>query len=432
MQLKVSHRSNISDFIEIELAGAKNALLHLLFASLLPETATVFYNVSTTLHDYHGVCDILSEIGAKVNQLDKSTVQVLPPSQMVDVIVPVKQTHKTRTSLMLLGALAKQVKSLKIGYPGGCSFSDQRPFDIHLQGLEALGAHIVVDEYSIYIESIEEKNAQFCLRYPSVGASINLMLYAALGKSQVVLENVALEPEVIEVASFLNQCGATIRLDHKHRRMFVTGMKRLSGVEFSIMYDRIQVMSYAALAYLHKTDVKVKYVSTKEYIARPLQLLKAIGAKWQFDAAKQELVFLGKSSHLRGASIVAKPYPDFPTDLQPIFAVMLSVAENGSSIVDTVYPERIKYVFELQKIGFPITYHDHMIHISPLNQTKLHGASMQSFDLRAGMALVMAASLCDQACLITKAQQVFRGYENLLENMSNFMHIAVDREYYEL
>ncbi len=334
---------------------------------------------------------------------------------------------------MLLGALSKQVKSLRIGYPGGCSFAEERPFDIHVDGLRALGAAVKVDEYHIEVTKTQEKNAEFRLKYPSVGASINLMLYAARGKSIVKLHNIALEPEVVEVASFVNQCGGKVRIDHKKRAMQINGSNMLKGVSFAVMYDRIQTMSYAALAYLHHLDVVVLGVSTKEYIDAPLKVLTKIGARWQFNAAKQSIQFFGSKSKLVKTKITAEPYPAFPTDLQPIFAVMLSAANGESSILDTVYPERVKYVAELQKIGFPILFDGKQIKITPLNQCKkpLTSATMKSFDLRAGMAVIMAASLCEKVCYITHAEQVFRGYERLLENMTHFMHIAVATEYYE-
>ena len=333
---------------------------------------------------------------------------------------------------MLLGVLAKRVKSLKIGYPGGCSFSDERPFDIHLDGLTALGASVMVSEYHVEIRHTRDVDAEFTLKYPSVGASINLMFYAATGKASVHLHNIALEPEVIEVASYLNQCGAMIRIDHNTRSMHIQGVSALSGVHFSVMYDRIQTMSYAALAYLHKVNVTVYGVSTKEYIDAPLKYLSQMGAKWQFDPARQSITFSGKGSVLEGARITARPYPDFPTDLQPIFAVMLSLAVSPSVICDTVYPERVKYVEELQKLGLPLALAQGTITVTPLNRKRnhLHAARLKSFDLRAGMALVMAASLSDQVCYITHAEQIFRGYENLLENMTHFMHITLSTEHY--
>ena len=430
MRLKVSKRKILSN-VEIHLTGAKNALLHLMFASLVANKSIKFSNAPMTLHDYKGVCSILNYLGVEVYEQAEATIEISADIQRQKLAVPLDYTKKTRTSLMLLGALVKKVDSLTIGYPGGCSFSDRRPFDIHLEGFKALGAKVTFDEYNITIEHIKEQDAQFTLRYPSVGASINLMLYAAYGKARVILHNVALEPEVIEVASFLNQCGANIGIDHHSRSIEIHGKTEFKAVDFRVMYDRIQTMTYAALAYLHQVDVKVFGVDTTEYIQAPLNELKILGARWQFDAAKQSITFLGQQSKLKGGlSIKAKPFPEFPTDLQPIFAVMLSRAKSHSCIEDTVYPERIKYVKELKKIGFPIelkqTKH---IKVAPLLKTQeLHASSMNSFDLRAGMAVVMAASLCSQVSIITNAQQVFRGYDHLLENMSHFMHIAIDKE----
>ncbi|WP_116963551.1 UDP-N-acetylglucosamine 1-carboxyvinyltransferase [Fastidiosibacter lacustris] len=426
MQLKVSKRHNLNNDVTIQLNGAKNALLHLLFASLLPNAKTVFNNVPTSLNDYLAVCDILKVIGAKVYEQSNTSVEITPPEKLSEIKVSTDYTRRTRTSLMLLGALAKKVSKLIIGYPGGCSFSDQRPFDIHLQGFEALGAKVYHDEYHIAIEYDTDKNTEYKLRYPSVGASINLMLYAAIGSAEVILHNIALEPEVIEVASFINQCGGWVRIDHNTRSMHIKGVVELIGVNFRIMYDRIQTMTYAALAYLHEVDVCIEGIDTKEYIDKPLRILNEMGAHWRFDPAKQQIYFCGKISKLKPIKVTAMPYPEFPTDMQPIFSVMCIKANGPSEITDTVYPERVKYVQELERLGFPISCYNNTIQINPNKSYRLHATTMKSYDLRAGMAVIMAASLLDQVCTITSAQQVFRGYQNLLENMTNFMHISID------
>lgn len=431
MELKVSRRSHLDD-VEIKLTGAKNALLHLLFASLLPTRKTVFSNVSTTLHDYHAVSDILHFVGAKLTKIDDQTVEITPTlKNNQHQIISLDYTKKTRTSLMLLGVLTKKVKKVTIGYPGGCSFSDQRPFDIHLDGFKALGAKVHVDEYHISVTHQCDQDSEFTMRYPSVGASINLMFFAVIGRAYISLHNIALEPEVIEVASYLNQCGGKIRIDHKTRSMHIEGVKKLNGVNFPVMYDRIQTMTYGALAYLHRINVSIIDVNTEEYITAPLKVLDAIGAKWQFNAAKQRITFLGRDSRLSGTKVIAKPYPNFPTDLQPIFAVMLACANKQSTVQDKVYPERVKYVRELQKLNFPIQFRENKILINPLKNHTLRAAAMESFDLRAGMAVVMAASMCSQVCTISNAQEVFRGYEHLLENLTHFMHIAMATEYFE-
>lgn len=424
MQIKVSKRHHLQE-VNIQLSGAKNALLHLLFASLLTEDTTTLTNVPSSLRDYHAVCDILLAIGARVDSMD-GIVAITAPQKISQIDVSSSYTRRTRTSLMLLGALAKKVGILSIGHPGGCSFSEQRPFDIHLHGFEALGARVTYDDYHITIEHIVDKEVEHTLRYPSVGASINLMLYAVLGSTEVTLHNIALEPEVIEVASFLNYAGAQIKIDHHQRIMSIKGVERLSGVNFRVMYDRIQTMTYAALAYLHQLDVCVEGVNTKEYIAKPLQVLKEMGAKWRFEPDKNRIYFQGRKSVLKPTRITAMPYPEFATDLQPVFAIMCVKAQGVSEITDTVYPERIKYVDELRKLNFPIEYHQGKIRIFGGEPHTLHAATMKSYDLRAGMAVVMGASLSDQVCTISSAEQIFRGYENLLENMTHFMHISID------
>lgn len=430
MQLQVSKRYHLHN-ADIKLSGAKNAVLHLLFASLLVEGTTIFENVPSGLHDYHAVCDILQEIGATIINVSKNTIAITAPKKIHKVSLSGCYTRKTRASLMLLGALAKRVNKLKIGYPGGCSFSEDRPFDIHLQALKALGANITYDNCHIAINYVIDRAVNYKLRYPSVGATINLMLYAAVGYVKIKIYNIALEPEVIEVAKFLNCSGAKIKIDFVNRIMHVEGVDKLLAVKFKIMYDRIQTMTYAALGYLHRLNVCIHGIDTEEYIKEPLKCLKEMGLKWSFDSENQCMYFYGKESKVNPVKIVAKPHPGFPTDLQPIFAVLCIMAHGVSEISDTVYPQRFKYVYELQKINFPIEYMGNgKVRVYGRKiYNLLHGnVYMKSYDLRAGMAVVMAASLSNQICTITAAEEIFRGYENLLENLTHFMHINVSYE----
>lgn len=423
MELLVSKKS-LKSPITIHMGGAKNALLHLIFAALIPKSSTSFSNVPTTLYDYVGAKSILNWLGVTVTELDQSNIVIHHADIEGEVNIPLEYTKKTRCSLMLLGALLKRKGKVRIGFPGGCSFSDRRPFDIHLEGLQALGAEINISDDAIEVVHIEDKDAVFAMRFPSVGATMNLLMYAVTGRATVVLENVAIEPEVVTLVEYLNKCGGRIEFDAEARRIEVMGVKALYGCDFRIIYDRIQTMTYVCLALMHKVDVNILGIDSLTQIQTPLDLLESAGAEYFYDAEQQQLSFFGSRSKLKGVNIVAEPYPAFPTDLQPIFSAMLLTAEGSSRVKDLVYPERVKYIDELRLMGAPIEVNNGVIEIKPL-MSHLVSASMKSYDLRAGMACLMLGSLCDESSTITQAQQIFRGYDHMIENMSHFMQVKV-------
>ncbi|AIT09263.1 UDP-N-acetylglucosamine 1-carboxyvinyltransferase [Candidatus Francisella endociliophora] len=426
--VRVRKLDKIADEITINISGAKNALLHLIFASLIPDSKTKFTNVPTTLLDYKGAKEILESVGAKV--VEKGENVSIDTSGITTDMLELcgDMTSKTRCSLMLLGSMLKRKGRVKIGFPGGCSFSEKRPFDIHLTGLEALGAEVKLADDHIEVSYKEEKNAEFRMAFPSVGATMNLVMYAVIGNSQVILENVALEPEVVSLIDYLNKCGANIDFDLESRKIKILGVARLSGCEFEIIYDRIQAMTYAAMAYLYKTNVTITNINTQDTynIKKPLEKLTNAGAKWEYDKDAQQIKFFGKNSNIKGVDIIAAPFPHFPTDLQPIYAVMLLMANSSSTIQDTVYPERINYVYQIRKMGFDVSIDNNLIKIKPIkNLSNIRAAIMSVKDLRAGMACLMAGSLLDDSSIINNAHQIFRGYNNLIENMSHFMKIEV-------
>lgn len=429
--IRVKKLDNIADEITINISGAKNALLHLLFAGLIPSSKTTFSNVPTTLLDYKGAKEILEGVGAKVSERGETTTIDTTEITTDTLELCGEQTSKTRCSLMLLGAMLKKKSRVKIGFPGGCSFSEKRPFDIHLDGLEALGAEVILADEYIEVVYKEEKGAEYKMPFPSVGATMNLIMYAVIGSSTVVLENVALEPEVVTLIDFLNKCGANIDFDIDNRKIGIDGVTKLKGCRFEIIYDRIQAMTYAAMAYLYKTNVTITNINTGDAnnIKKPLEKLTNAGAKWEYDTSKGSIKFYGKQSSLGGVDIIAAPFPHFPTDLQPIYAIMLLGANSSSTIQDTVYPERINYVYQIRKMGFDLSIDNSLIKINPIeNLAMIRAATMSVKDLRAGMACLMAGSLLDEYSTINNAHQIFRGYNNLVENMSHFMEIELLEE----
>ena len=429
--VRVKKLNKVADEITLNISGAKNALLHLIFASLIPDSETTFTNVPTTLLDYKGAKEILENIGATVIEKGNEIVSISPKNINTSMLeLSEELTSKTRCSLMLLGSMLKKKGHVRIGFPGGCSFSDKRPFDIHLEGLQALGAEVKLNDDSIDVIYKEEKDAVFKMGFPSVGATMNLVMYAVIGSSKVVLENVALEPEVVTLIDYLNNCGAKINFDTSAREITIHGVSKLSGCKFEIIFDRIQAMTYAALAYLYKTNVTITNINASlKNIQKPLEKLTSANAKWEYNEKAKSIKFIGKDSSINGVDIIAAPFPHFPTDLQPIYALMLLKANTTSTIQDTVYPERINYVYQIRKMGFDLAIDNNLIRINPLTDiSAVRPAMMSVKDLRAGMACLMAGSLLNEYSTIENAHQIFRGYNNLLENMSHFMNIEIAEE----
>ena len=429
--VRVKKLNKVADEITLNISGAKNALLHLIFASLIPDSETTFTNVPTTLLDYKGAKEILENIGATVIEKGNEIVSISPKNINTSMLeLSEELTSKTRCSLMLLGSMLKKKGHVRIGFPGGCSFSDKRPFDIHLEGLQALGAEVKLNDDSIDVIYKEEKDAVFKMGFPSVGATMNLVMYAVIGSSKVVLENVALEPEVVTLIDYLNNCGAKINFDTSAREITIHGVSKLSGCKFEIIFDRIQAMTYAALAYLYKTNVTITNINASlKNIQKPLEKLTSANAKWEYNEKATSIKFIGKDSSINGVDIIAAPFPHFPTDLQPIYALMLLKANTTSTIQDTVYPERINYVYQIRKMGFDLAIDNNLIRINPLTDiSAVRPAMMSVKDLRAGMACLMAGSLLNEYSTIENAHQIFRGYNNLLENMSHFMNIEIAEE----
>ncbi len=427
MKLKINPSLKGALDARIFVKGAKNALLPLLFALPMIKGKSHFSNVPLQLEDYLGSRLILSTLGLKFEEAINA-VSIQNQGLSAGIHLPSALTGATRCSLYLLGSLAKQQGSVTIGLPGGCSFGVARQFNLHLEGLRALNAKVSVKGDEITLEHKTDCNAHHKLPFPSVGATTNLILYAALGNATVTLSNCAVEPEIINLIDFLNQCGANINVDVVKRVIHIQGVSGLVGSQVRLIPDRIQTMTYVALAMMHRKKLYLEGVSTLDSLNLPLNLLVDAGLNYDYCSAQQLLTVHGDQLNgFSGVEAICQPYPGFPTDLQPIFSALGLCAETRTVIQDQVIPERTAYLDELKKMGANVQYDGQEIIINPQDKI-LQGSMMKSTDLRAGMACVMAASIAKGSSVITNAGQVYRGYNDLLENLSWFM----DVERYEL
>ena len=406
----------------LHINGAKNALLPLLFSCPLINETVTLTNAPVDLFDYKGAERILKRLGFEIVEA-QNTISLTNHKPGGHVNIEPALSMQTRCSIYLLGSMAKKAHSINIGFPGGCSFGKDRNFDIHLQGLQALNARIEVSNGNLNLTHVQDRDAAFTLPFASVGATTNLLLYATIGSAAVTLYNCAVEPEVMNLVAFLNACGARISCDPIRRTFHIEGVSSLNGCSYPIIYDRIQVMTYICLALMHRQHVTITGVDDLELISYPLAILSAAGASFNFDPVRAILTVDGsRYGDLDGMQIETAPYPYFPTDLHPIYAVLALCARRPSEIHEQVIPERKKYIAELNRLGAHISPCGNRIHISPAST--LHGASMTSTDLRGGMACIMGASLASGSSRLANAEQVCRGYDNLIMNLSPFMHIS--------
>jgi UDP-N-acetylglucosamine 1-carboxyvinyltransferase len=423
VKLLIEPKQNNLNEAQIHINGAKNALLPLLFSTPLVDGKTSFTNVPLQLKDYQGSKKILTRLGLTFEE-GQDRVQILNNGLVQEADLPSSLTKATRCSLYLLGSAAKKNGHIAIGLPGGCSFGRERRFDLHLDGLRALNAEVRVENGLISIRHLRDIDVQHTLAFPSVGATTNLILYATLGHKEVILSNCAVEPEIINLINFLNQCGAKIAVDTIHREVVVQGVTSLHASEMKLIPDRIQIMTYVVLAMMHKKRLHLKGVTSLGNLQTPLQSLVELGLTYDYQPKEGILIIHGDQlTSFKGLEMVCQPYPGFPTDLQPIFAMLGLVANSAGTIKDNVIPERTAYLDEIMKLGAEVMYKDRGILTQPINET-LKGAAMCCTDLRGGMACVMAASVANGPSIISNADQVFRGYDNLLDNLSHFMHVT--------
>ncbi|MFT6834160.1 MAG: UDP-N-acetylglucosamine 1-carboxyvinyltransferase [Francisellaceae bacterium] len=422
MILNVSNSSSDLNKANISINGAKNALLPLLFSCPLMTGKVKLHNAPVDIFDYKRSKKILRSIGFDIMEHENS-ISVCNANKSKHVDINNALTSQTRCSIYLLGSLAKSAHSLKIGYPGGCSFGETRNFDIHLNGLKALNAKITVENDTLTLKHVKDIDAEYYLPFPSVGATTNLILYSVIGHCSIHLKNCAIEPEIINVIDFLNQCGAKVSYDIGKREIYIKGVSILNATEFNIIYDRIQVMTYICLAIMHQIDISISGVSNLDIINVPISILGNSGVKFTYDNTLNTITVLGNQcDKIKGMRIITDPYPYFPTDLQPIFASLALTAKSSTTIIERVIPERTKYINELQKFNANISHIDNIININPSN--KLINAIATSTDLRGGMACLMTASITAGTSQINNADQICRGYDNLLLNSKKFMQVS--------
>lgn len=392
---------------EVTISGAKNAAVAILPATLLVDGICTIENLPD-ISDVKISCKILEKLGAKIDWLDKNTINI-DTRNINSTNAPLDMTSKFRASYYLLGALLSRFKKAQVGMPGGCKLG-ARPIDQHIKAFEALGASVDTSQGKITASAKKLVGNSIYLDIVSVGATINAMLASVLAEGTTIIDNVAKEPHIVDVANFLNTMGADIR-GAGTDVIKINGVKSLhGGATYSVVPDQIEAGTFMLAAVASCGDITIKNCITKHLEPLSAKLLE-MGAHVEDLSGDTLRVWCNKRPSK--VNIKTLPYPGFPTDLQPQTGVVLSIADGTSVINESIWESRFQYTEELNKMGAKITAQGKTAFFEGVK--KLVGAPVCATDLRAGAALIIAGIIAEGKTEISNLEHIDRGYENIEE-----------------
>ena len=392
---------------EVMISGAKNAALGILAAAIMTDEDVLIENLPD-VRDINVLLEAIQEIGAAVDRIDRHTVKI-NAKNIHEVEVDDEYIRRIRASYYFIGALLGKYKSAQVPLPGGCNIGS-RPIDLHLKGFRALGARVEIERGAVVAHAIDLVGSHVYLDKVSVGATINIMMAASLAEGQTIIENVAKEPQVVDVANFLNSMGANIK-GAGTDIIRIRGVRRLHGTEYSIIPDQIEAGTFMCAAAVTRGDVTVRNVIPKHLEAISAKLLEIGCEVVEFDDAVR---VVGKTRQ-RHTNINTLPYPGFPTDMQPQMAVTLALANGTSIVTEGIFENRFKYVDELARMGSNIKVEGNVAIIDGVRG--FTGASVNAPDLRAGAALVIAGLAAEGCTVVDEIGYIQRGYEHFEEKL---------------
>ncbi|HIV40026.1 MAG TPA: UDP-N-acetylglucosamine 1-carboxyvinyltransferase [Candidatus Blautia stercorigallinarum] len=392
---------------EVEIGGAKNAALAILAAAIMTDEAVHIENLPD-VRDINVLLEAIREIGATVDRISPTEVRIVGAT-IGNITVEYEYIKKIRASYYLLGALLGKYKNAEVPLPGGCNIGS-RPIDQHLKGFRALGASVDIIHGAVVAKAEELRGKHIFLDMVSVGATINIMMAAAMANGNTTIENAAKEPHVVDVANFLNSMGANIK-GAGTDVIRIRGVEKLHGTSYSIIPDQIEAGTFMCAAAATMGDVMVKNVIPKHLEATTAKL-EEIGCQVEeFDDAVRVVA----NKRLKRTNVKTMPYPGYPTDMQPQFAVALTLAEGTSIITESIFENRFKYAAELVRMGADIKVEGNTAIVNGVE--KLTGAQVSAPDLRAGAALVIAGLAAEGITIVDDIVYIQRGYERFEEKL---------------
>lgn len=406
---KLIIRGGVSLDGEIRISGAKNAALPILMGALLADSPVRVGNVPH-LHDITTTLELLGRMGVTLTVDERSGV-VIDPTTLTITEAAYDLVKTMRASILVLGPLLAKYGQADVSLPGGCAIGS-RPVDLHLRGLEAMGAKIKVENGYIRATSGEGlKGAHIFLDQVTVTGTENLMMAATLAEGKTIIENAAREPEVVDLANYLNSMGAKIT-GAGTATLVIEGVKTLHGTHYNILPDRIETGTYLVAAAITRGRVKLKDTDANQLEAVLLKLEEA-GAKIEVGEDWISLDMEGRRP--KAVNIRTAPYPAFPTDMQAQFTALNSIAEGQSTIVETVFENRFMHVQEMQRMGADLQIEGNTVVCKGLE--KLTAAPVMATDLRASACLVLAALVADGETVVERIYHIDRGYECIEEKL---------------
>lgn len=393
----------------VKTSGAKNAVLPIIAASILGTTPSHLDEVPM-LEDVHTISEVLKCLGLAVKCSPEKNVLDIDSTEITSYEAPYELVRTMRASFLVMGPLLARIGKARISMPGGCAIG-ARPIDIHLKGFEALG--VKIEQGHGYIEASAPeglKGTSIYFDFPSVGATENIMMAASLAEGTTILENAAEEPEIVDLANYLNKMGAKIR-GAGTDTIRIEGVDKLHGADYTIIPDRIEAGTYMVAAAMTGGDVVVENV-LPEHQKPLIAKLREAGAVVEEDIDKVRVI--GKNP-LKAVSIKTLPYPGFPTDMQAQMMAMMVIAEGRSKVTETVFENRFMHVVELNRMGAQISTEGRSAVID--GPCKLTGCDVRATDLRAGAAMILAGLVAEGTTRIGDLHHIDRGYENIVAKL---------------
>ncbi len=399
---------------EVDISGSKNASLPIIAACVLNGGKSTLYNVPK-IHDTEMMFEILKRLGGSVEK--KKNKVIIDTSKIEKYEIPEELMRQMRSSVILVGGFLGRYRKAVFSYPGGCDIG-ARPIELHLKVFEKLGININKNYGNIECFCDKIMGEKIDLDCPSVGATENAILASCLAEGTTIINNAAREPEIVDLQNFLNKMGAKIK-GAGTSHIEIEGVKQLKDVSYNIIPDRIETGTFLCLAAINRTNLIVKN-SKAEHITPVIDKLEEMGCKLKIEKNQIEI---NSPKKLKTVDIKTMPYPGFPTDMQSVFATMLTTVKGTSVIVENIFESRYKYTQELVRMGAKITTEGKTAIIKGVR--KLYGTTVKATDLRGGAALVVAGTAAKGITKVENIEYILRGYEDFSKKLEK---IGVDIE----
>lgn len=404
-QLLITGGNQLKGTVQID--GAKNSALSIMAASLLSSEISILENVPR-LKDVYSMIEVIKILGVQVEWKDESTL-LINPDDFNNYEAPYDLVKTMRASFLVMGPLLARLKRAKISLPGGCAIG-ARPVDFHLKGFRALGADITTEQGYIRAEVKKLKGNDIYLDFPSLGATENIIMAASLAEGLTTIENAAKDPEVIELGNFLNKMGAKIE-GLGSDIINIQGVKKLHGVHYTIIPDRIEAGTYMVAAAITRGEVEIKNVNAY-YLKSCIVKLEEAGIPVDI---QEDSIFISDPDTIKSVDIKTMPFPGFPTDMQAQFMALMTIANGTSIITENVFESRFAHTGDLRRMGADIRIEGRNSIVKGVK--KLSAAPVMASDLRGGAALVLASLVADGTTEISRIYHIDRGYVKLEEKL---------------